>query len=53
MKTFKQYINEDPVKKADGTFTLPQRIEVICEYEGQEEKRQIPLPSFFRGVHIL
>ncbi len=46
-------IEEDPVKEADGTFTLPQRIEVIFEYEGQEEKRQIPLPSFFRGVPIL
>ena len=46
-------IEEDPVKEADGTFTLPQRIEVIFEYEGQEEKRQIPLPSFFSGVPIL
>ena len=43
-------IEEDPVKETDGTFTLPQRIEIIFEYEGQEEKRQIPLPSFFIGV---
>jgi len=43
-------IEEDPVKETDGTFTLPQRIEIIFEYEGQEEKRQIPLPSLFSGV---
>ena len=43
-------IEEEPVKETDGTFTLPQRIEIIFEYEGQEEKRQIPLPSFFIGV---
>ena len=43
-------IEEDPVKETDGTFTLPQRIEIIFEYEGQEEKRQIPLPSLFIGV---
>ena len=43
-------IEEDPVKKTDGTFTLPQRIEIIFEYEGQEEKRQVSLPSLFSGV---
>ena len=43
-------IEEEPVKETDGTFMLPQRIEIIFEYEGQEEKRQIPLPSFFIGV---
>ena len=43
-------IEEDPVKETDGTFTLPQRIEIIFEYEGQEEKRQVSLPSFFSGV---
>ena len=43
-------IEEDPVKETDGTFTLPQRIEIIFEHEGQEEKRQIPLPSLFSGV---
>ena len=43
-------IEEDPVKETDGTFTLPQRIEIIFAHEGQEEKRQIPLPSLFSGV---
>jgi len=43
-------VEEDPVKEADGTFTLPQRIEIVFEYEGREEKRQIPLPSLFDGV---
>lgn len=43
-------VEDDPVKEADGTFTLPQRIEIVFEYEGQEEKRQIPLPSLFDGV---
>ena len=43
-------IEEDPVKETDGTFTLPQRIEIIFEYEGQEEKRQVSLPSLFSGV---
>jgi len=43
-------VEEDPVKDADGTFTLPQRIEIVFEYEGREEKRQIPLPSLFDGV---
>ena len=43
-------IEEDPVKETDGTFTLPQRIEIIFEYEGQEEKRQVLLPSLFSGV---
>ena len=43
-------IEEDPVKETDGTFTLPQRIEIIFAHEGQEEKRQIPLPSLLSGV---
>ncbi|MEC7907197.1 MAG: hypothetical protein VYC82_08225 [Verrucomicrobiota bacterium] len=46
-------IEEDPVKETDGTFMLPQRIEIIFEYEGQEEKRQISLPSLFSGVPML
>ena len=45
-------VEEDPIKEPDGTFTLPQRIEIVFEYEGQEEKRQIPLPALFDGVPI-
>ncbi len=41
---------DDPEKEADGSYTLPQRIELVFEYEGQEEKRQIVLPGIFNGI---
>jgi prepilin-type N-terminal cleavage/methylation domain-containing protein len=43
---------EEPEKEADGSYQLPQRIELVFEYEGQEEKRQIILPTIFDGMPI-
>ena len=43
---------DDPEKETDGTYMLPQRIELVFEYEGQEEKRQVILPAVFDGVPI-
>lgn len=43
---------DQPEKETDGSYTLPQRIELVFEYEGQEEKRQIVLPAIFNGVPI-
>lgn len=43
-------IEDDPTKEADGKFLLPQRIEIIFEYEGREERRQLVLPVSFDGV---
>ncbi len=43
-------VEDEPTKEADGQFLLPQRIEIVFEYEGREEKRQIVLPVLFNGV---
>ena len=43
-------IQDYPEKEADGSYLLPQRIELVFEYEGQEEKRQVILPMIFNGV---
>ncbi len=45
-------VEEDPEREASGEFVLPQRIELVFEYEGNTEKRQIPLPTLFDGVPI-
>ena len=43
-------VEDEPTKETDGQFLLPQRIEIVFEYEGREEKRQIVLPVLFNGV---
>jgi len=43
-------IEDEPTKETDGSYILPQRIEIVFEYEGREEKRQIVLPTVFDGV---
>ncbi len=43
-------VEEEPIKETDGQHILPQRIEIVFEYEGKEEKRQIVLPTVFNGV---
>ena len=45
-------VQDDPEKEADGSYLLPQRIELVFEYEGQEEKRQVVLPTIFNGLPI-
>lgn len=45
-------VMDEPEKEADGSYQLPQRIELVFEYEGQEEKRQIILPAIFNGIPI-
>ena len=41
---------DDPEKETDGSYILPQRIELTFEYQGQEEKRQIVIPAIFDGL---
>lgn len=41
---------EEPEKETDGSYLLPQRIELTFEYQGQEEKRQIVVPGIFNGL---
>ncbi len=45
-------ISEDPETETGGENILPQRIELIFEYEGREEKRQIVLPTLFEGMPL-
>ncbi len=43
-------VEDDPQKEADSEYILPQRIELVFEYQGKEEKRQIILPTVFNGI---
>lgn len=43
---------EDPERETDGSYMLPQRIELTFEYAGQEEKRHIVVPGIFNGLPI-
>lgn len=43
---------EEPKKETTGEFIVPQRLELVFRYEGEEHTRQIVLPATFNGVPI-
>lgn len=46
-------IETTPKQEADGTYLMPERIEIIFRFKGEEVKRQLILPKILEGTPIL